>query len=1091
MGAQQEFVHIFDVPTDEAAKQKLVGFMDELEGRIKGWQGISLMGKNVNSTAEFRQASQAMVKGLNEMDDAEKKLARTQVESQLQRQKNTAAIKDEIRMNSSLEGSIQKLRLELKAAQGAYDAMSAAQRKSSEGTALLKSIQDQDKALKTLEATTGRYQRNVGNYTGALHTLEKALNDAKGKMEQLTQAGQANTAQGEKLQKEVSFLNGLVGQQVKGFASLTMEVRAGERALQSMRAAGMENTEAFEKLRMEVAESAHEMREFQKSQQLLESGAPILRSMTIAAKGLGGIYAAGQGAAALFADGNEKIEKELNKLVAVMTLLQGLNEVHELMEKKGAIATIFNAAAVKLKNFVMTGSTEGVVKNTVATEENTVAEEANAVAVTNTSRAMAGLRFALIATGIGALLVLLPLIVQGMKAMSESMHQSKIEEQELDEVNKKLIDGYAEERVNVDLLVAQLKDENISRAEKTKIIDELKDKYPDYLGNIKNEGELTTQLADAITNKLLPAIELEAKAKAAQELATEKFKEMLTLENEKIEESASLWHKLESGFGAAQGSLVLMQKGFEGAIDDRKEKIKELQESIDALFKISLQADEGLSRLGKGTAPDKAKALDFTDYEEGFRQLREEFAKFQAEAKDLNVDAYTKSLQDLLAKYQDGFIKINDTRDKDLAKVKENEQKQIITSQQAASLRIKINQDSTEARLAAETAYYANLNGLQEKHRKELADKQKEVDKRNLKEAVESQQKVAKALGDQADTHFREQVTIAKNNVSGDPSVKNRKALADAERDEQLRSQTKLLQEGKITQAEFDSDSQASQGEHTKKIMQIYAEQFDKYAGYAKNALGIVDNLDKAAHEKKIARIQQQMEMSNKLRDTEIQDVQASKMSANQKAAETQLINARNAATNRGLQAEENKEKRKQAEMDRLKAVFDVSTSTARAIMEAVAASPLTGGLPWSAIAGAMGVAELAAVLKTPLPQYEVGTDYHPGGPMIVHPGELRVDPSGEVSMTPDKPTITMGARGTKIIPADEVNQMLFAHIMTRTARMIERESQVEQKLDELTLAVRAGSQAQINAFQRQKPPQVHIHNDAAFQAYLDKAVRN
>jgi hypothetical protein len=1109
MGGQQEFVHIFDVPTDEAAKQKLLGFLDEVDSRIKGFQGVSLMGKNVNSTTEFRQASQQMTEALEKITALEKQLQdlreqgarknkpindenlRSTVQERLERQKNIQSIKDEIKMNEAAEGSLNQKRLQLKALQQQYDALSASQKKSAEGQALHSNLQAKDKEVKGEEFDSGRFGRNVGNYTGALHTLEVALTEAKAKMDQLTQAGQANSAQGEKLQQEVSMLNTLVGQQTKGFTSLTMEVRAGERALQTLRAAGMEGSESFEKLRMEVAASAREMREFQQSQKLLESEAPVLKSMTIAAKGLGGIYATGAGAAALFADGNEKVEKELNKLVAVMTVLQGLNEIHELLEKKNAIATIFSTAATKIKNFVMTGSTEGLKKNAVANLENAASEEVLATATTATAGAMKVLRFALMATGIGALLILLPLVVEGMSRVSDSMKDTATDQKALEDVNSKMIDSYAKERTELDLNIAQLKDEKISRQEKTKIIADLQEKYPDYLKNIKNEGELTGDLSTAITTKLIPALELEAKAKAAQELAGEKYKEMLELENKNIYETAGFWTKAKLSMGQyfSLGSVTASAMG--DAFKDRKADIKEIQDQIDALFKVSLQADEGLSKLGKGSSNTDAAKPDFTDYEEGFKALREEFHKFRQEAFGVDVDAYTKELQALLEKYQEGFVKINDVRDKDLQKIAENEKKGILTIAQAGAQRVKVQHDTALARGQVEEAYYANLNALQDKHRTDIAAKQKEQQAKDLKDAVESQQRIAKTLAGNADAHFREQVTIAKNNVSGDPSVKNKKALADAERDEQLRSQTKLLQEGKITQAEFDSDAQATQGDHTKKIMAIYAEQFDKYAGYAKTALNTVDNLEKAAHERKIARIQQEMDASNKLRDTELQNIQASSMSASQKAAETTMINARNAAATKALQAEENKEKRKQAEMDRIKAVFDISISTARAIMEAVAASPTTGGLPFSAIAAAMGGAELAAVLKAPLPQYEVGTDFHPGGPMVVHPGELRIDPSGQMSMTPDKPTVTMGARGTKIIPADEVNQMLFNHIMSGTARMIERESQVEQKLDELKDAIRLGSQAQVNAFQRQKAPVIHVHNDAAFQAYIDKAVRN
>ena len=154
-----------------------------------------------------------------------------------------------------------------------------------------------------------------------------------------------------------------------------MEIRNGERALFTMREAGLEGTEGFEQMQLSVAKAHRELNEFNKSQKLLESAAPGLQALTTAAKGLGGAYAVGKGAAALFADGDEKVEKELNKLVAIMTVLQGLNEVHELLERKGAIATLIHAGAIKIKNFVMGDSVKSTKEATLATEANTVAEE--------------------------------------------------------------------------------------------------------------------------------------------------------------------------------------------------------------------------------------------------------------------------------------------------------------------------------------------------------------------------------------------------------------------------------------------------------------------------------------------------------------------------------------------------------------------------------------------------------------------------------------------------------------------------------------------------------------------------------------------
>lgn len=78
---------------------------------------------------------------------------------------------------------------------------------------------------------------------------------------------------------------------------------------------------------------------------------------------------------------------------------------------------------------------------------------------------------------------------------------------------------------------------------------------------------------------------------------------------------------------------------------------------------------------------------------------------------------------------------------------------------------------------------------------------------------------------------------------------------------------------------------------------------------------------------------------------------------------------------------DEDKEKKmaemeyKKAKRDRIMSLFNIAVNTGVGIMKAVAASPLTGGMPWTAIIAGMGAIQAATVLATPLPAkgYEKG----------------------------------------------------------------------------------------------------------------------
>lgn len=73
------------------------------------------------------------------------------------------------------------------------------------------------------------------------------------------------------------------------------------------------------------------------------------------------------------------------------------------------------------------------------------------------------------------------------------------------------------------------------------------------------------------------------------------------------------------------------------------------------------------------------------------------------------------------------------------------------------------------------------------------------------------------------------------------------------------------------------------------------------------------------------------------------------------------------------LDDEKKKIERQQAIRQKALKAFDIITSTASGIMKAVEASPLTGGLPFSAIVASMGALQLATVIAEPLPKASRG----------------------------------------------------------------------------------------------------------------------
>jgi hypothetical protein len=110
-------------------------------------------------------------------------------------------------------------------------------------------------------------------------------------------------------------------------------------------------------------------------------------------------------------------------------------------------------------------------------------------------------------------------------------------------------------------------------------------------------------------------------------------------------------------------------------------------------------------------------------------------------------------------------------------------------------------------------------------------------------------------------------------------------------------------------------------------------------------------------------------------------------------------------------------------------ALFEVGINTGVAIIKAVAASPLTGGLPFSAIAAAIGALQVAAILSKPIPAFKDGTLNSPEGLAKINElgPEMIIDPSGKKRIIgTDGPTYAYLRKGSKVIPAGETSDMLM-----------------------------------------------------------------
>lgn len=205
-------------------------------------------------------------------------------------------------------------------------------------------------------------------------------------------------------------------------------------------------------------------------------------------------------------------------------------------------------------------------------------------------------------------------------------------------------------------------------------------------------------------------------------------------------------------------------------------------------------------------------------------------------------------------------------------------------------------------------------------------------------------------------------------------------------------------------------------------------------------ALSVVSSFNDAADERRTAEME-------KLQENYDQQIA---MAGDNEARKVEITNQFNAQKDK-LAKEQAAADRKRAVFEKATAIFEIAVNTAVAVSKAVAAAPLTGGLPFSAIAAAIGALQIAAVLARPLPAYETGTDYAKGGlSMINEKGrELVVTPNKKAFMYNSSGAVVANVpRGSKVFTAEQTAQIFEDNNVA--ARMVSGYDDYGQKLQHI-----------------------------------------
>jgi hypothetical protein len=330
---------------------------------------------------------------------------------------------------------------------------------------------------------------------------------------------------------------------------------------------------------------------------------------------------------------------------------------------------------------------------------------------------------------------------------------------------------------------------------------------------------------------------------------------------------------------------------------------------------------------------------------------------------------------------------------------------------EAIQSRGRVLQSQAESELAVlEDQYNQELALLEKKHNKGKISDDK-YNKEKLKLEAKYQADVLRIQIQAAEDQLEIERALAE--AETDPLKKQeRLAALDAAQDKlgAMRSKLVLLVEA------IKKMSNAT-GEEFKDM-------FEKIATYAQAAVDLISGLGAASAEKEKNRLQEQMDLLDARAEKEAQVIEQTITNERDKAAALQALETRTNQQRRIYEIQQRQADERKARFEKASTISSIVLNTALAVIKAFQKEGLLGAIA----AAALGAAQLAVAVATPVPKYAKGGTTKKGLGIAGEKGrELMVDNKGKLVMF-DKPTLTSFVGGEKIY-SNKVTEDILASI--------------------------------------------------------------
>lgn len=386
----------------------------------------------------------------------------------------------------------------------------------------------------------------------------------------------------------------------------------------------------------------------------------------------------------------------------------------------------------------------------------------------------------------------------------------------------------------------------------------------------------------------------------------------------------------------AQIHIDLQKKLVEEGRLEELAKYQIYTDTLESLVYASLNTNENaysefLSNIDKLTTKDNKLQI---------AKLKEFFAQQYTEAV-ANRDKYSQTIKNYIKQLSFYEIQsleninteINERYLQDIDNLSSALQIKIITQEQYNELFQKVNNRFFSSRIKNELNYIKNETEIQNRRNKDYI--KTELDRLKIQQAQEE------------DYHA---TALRLINESGmETELKNREIELEEER-----HYNALIDLAEKFNAEADKLTE-------QKVEEL--DTIDKHLGYAKQ---LYDEFYNYLSSRREQDLQEELEALHE-KDTNLKAAHTAKLLSEQQYTKEQI------KLSNEIEAVERKQARERAISEKVQGTLSVLVSTASALMQSVAASPLTGGQPWFSWISALGATQLATTLAAPLPKASRG----------------------------------------------------------------------------------------------------------------------